>query len=380
MADKTAIEWTKGDDGKPGASWNILRGCTRKSKGCENCYAEVTAARFCKTGLPFEGLVRITSQGPRWTGKIEMQPEKLTEPLRWTRPRRIFVNSTSDTFLDDVPDWFLDKIFAVMALAPKHTFQVLTKRPDRMLKYLTSSHETVDGELDVREAIAREARAIAASRRKELVPPADASTSYAAAFCPTWPLPNVHLGFSAENQETFDERWPHAEKLGHLGWLIWCSAEPLLSAIDIGKAVQRIPPGTPDRAGSELPETFSVLRWIVAGGESGKPPQKPRPMHPDWAAGLQEQCSAAGIPFFFKQWGAFLPAKVVGHNGFDKDGRPIGGYLEFADQPGVARDIPRQLKPVRLDDSHVAFKVGKKAAGSLLYGRKWDEFPEKLAA
>ncbi|MBY6277267.1 DUF5131 family protein [Symbiobacterium thermophilum] len=130
MGDRTRIEWTD-------ATWNPIRGCSRVSEGCRNCYAERMAARFSGPGRPYEDLVRRTPHGPRWTGEVRLVEELLDAPLHWRRPRRIFVNSMSDLFHEAVPDEWIDKVFAVMALAEHHTFQVLTKRPERMLRYLT---------------------------------------------------------------------------------------------------------------------------------------------------------------------------------------------------------------------------------------------------
>src|SRR3546814_532328 len=121
------IEWTDRSD------WNPIRGCTRVSEGCRNCYAERIAARFSDPGQPFHGFAKRTAAGGRWTGKVELIEERLDFPLRWRKPARIFVNSTYDLFHESVPNHWIDQVFAVMALAPQHTFQVLTKRPGRML-------------------------------------------------------------------------------------------------------------------------------------------------------------------------------------------------------------------------------------------------------
>src|SRR5579885_1145834 len=129
---KTSIEWTN-------ATWNPIRGCSRVSEGCRNCYAEKVAFRFSGLGQPYEGLVRINAAGerkPEWNGEVRLVEEHLRDPLKWKKPQRVFVNSMSDLFHENVPDEWIDKIFAVMALCPQHIFQVLTKRPERMRKYL----------------------------------------------------------------------------------------------------------------------------------------------------------------------------------------------------------------------------------------------------
>ena len=136
MGDKTKIQWTD-------ATWNPLRGCSRVSDGCRNCYAESVAHRFSGPGMPYEGLTRIVNSHPTWTGEVRMIPELLDQPLRWTRPRRIFVNSMSDLFHEKVPDHFIDRVFGAMWAChvcaggqSKHVFQILTKRAKRMRDYL----------------------------------------------------------------------------------------------------------------------------------------------------------------------------------------------------------------------------------------------------
>ena len=126
--DGGGITWTN-------ITWNVVRGCSRVSHGCERCYAERIAARFSGPGQPYEGLARRTTDGGRWTGEVRLVPELLDAPLRWKKPRRIFVNSMSDLFHEALPDEAIDQVFAIMALAPQHCFQVLTKRAARMRAY-----------------------------------------------------------------------------------------------------------------------------------------------------------------------------------------------------------------------------------------------------
>lgn len=171
------IEWTDRSD------WNALRGCTRESPGCVNCYAERIAARFSKPGQPFEGFAERTSKGPRWTGRIELVEDRLNLPMTWKRPARIFANSMSDPFHPDVDDETVDKLFAVMELAHWHEYQVLTKRPDRMCTY----------------AQAR------------------------------WPLQNVWLGTSVEDGKRARERIPALQDTSAA--VRFLSAEPLLEPL-----------------------------------------------------------------------------------------------------------------------------------------------------
>ena len=249
MADTTKIEWSD-------STWNPIGGCTRVSEGCRNCYAEIMAARFSDPGQWGHGLARRVTlpdgtTDHRWTGKMVLHDHRLDQPLRWKKPRRIFVNSTSDLFHENVPDEWIDRVFAVMALAPQHTFQVLTKRPARARDYM-----------------------LAVGRCRSWLyesPPVAANPSV------RWrmPLPNVWLGTSVEDQATADARIPHL--LATPAAVRFLSCEPLLG------------PVTPD---------LTRIHWVIVGGESGP---GARPMHPDWARGLRDQCEVAGVAFFMKQ-------------------------------------------------------------------------------
>lgn len=300
--DGTKIEWTD-------ATWNPIRGCSRVSEGCRNCYAERVAARFSGPGMPYERLAQMTKEGPRWTGTIRLVTEKLFDPIRWKRPRRIFVNSISDLFHENVPDSWIDMIFRRMHAARWHTFQVLTKRPERMKRYcemrFVQHHEN-----------------------------------------PIWrPLPNVWLGVSVENQATADKRIPIL--LETPAAVRWISAEPLLGPLEIVRYFEVLKGGP----------YFSGLDWVVVGGESGP---GARPMHPNWARSLRDQCVAAGIPFFFKQWGDWAPA-VFGEGPDPGDGRGLAfKYLD---------DLYPDEEPSKV------WRFGKTRAGRLLDGRTWDEFP-----
>ena len=260
--DKTKIAWTD-------ATWNPLRGCSRVSAGCEHCYAEGQAHRFSGPGLAFEGLTVAGPKGPRWTGKIKLVPEKLAEPLHWRKPRRIFVNSMSDLFHENVPDEYIDRVFAAMSQAWHHTFQVLTKRPERMRNWFTCAD-----------------RHLATTRCFRNF------TDYTEPVGP-WPLPNVHLGVSVENQAAADERIPLL--LETPAAVRFVSAEPLLGAVNIC--------AVPDSACrpamfSALYSPLGDLDWIIVGGESGP---GARPMNEDWVRSIRDQCVEAGVAFFYKQ-------------------------------------------------------------------------------
>ncbi len=369
MSRTTGIEWTD-------ATWNPIRGCSRVSEGCRNCYAETVANRFCGPGSPYEGVVQIGADGKgngKWNGQIKFVEKHLLDPLKWKKPQRIFVNSMSDLFHENVTDEMRDKIFAVMALCPQHTFQVLTKRPERMLDY--ASGETRFAQ------IAAFADAFAAKMGWD-------------EWIPQWPLPNVWLGVSVENQKAADERI--SLLLQTLAAVRFISAEPLLGPVNVDPwFIDRdfqcsgfIPAERADNpycqcGGHESDPCHhspaGLLDWVIVGGESGP---GARPMHPEWARSLRDQCIAAGVPFFFKQWGEWLPWE------FD------GGYAELKSQAGKLMDrhgLPdedaeaerRGWKFSELFDQDGEIvgwqRVGKKAAGHLLDGAEWHQMPERAS-
>ena len=280
--DNTKIAWTD-------ATWNPLRGCSRVSEGCRNCYAERMAARFSKEiqaqgsegkfmkPLPYHGLATMTKDGPRWTGEVRFIEKMLDAPLHWKKPRRIFVNSTSDLFHKEVSNEWLDRIFAVMALAPRHTFQILTKRAERMLDYfqtdpyqriLAASNE-FDGKRDrpAREHVISDPNVV--------------------------PWKHVYLGVSVENQAAADERIPLL--LQTPAAVRWISAEPLLGPLDLSQFL----PGGWGCSGSG---SIVSLDWVVVGGESGP---GARPFDLAWARSIRDQCKASGTACFVKQIGAW---------------------------------------------------------------------------
>jgi protein gp37 len=248
------ISWTD-------VTWNPIRGCTRVSEGCRHCYAERVAARFSGPGQPYAELAIITPAGPRWTGKVVLVEDHLEDPKRWQKPRRVFVNSMGDLFHESIADEAILRVWAVMQAAPRHQFQVLTKRAERMADWVGRWCEQF-----------------------ESAPPS-----------------NIWLGVSAEDQATADLRLP---------WLLktpaavrFLSAEPLLSKITLYAAW--LSPNSPYQA---------RLDWVIGGGESG--PQH-RPCHPAWARALRDACASYAIPFHWKQWGG--PTAKSG--GKELDGR-----------------------------------------------------------
>ncbi len=236
MADHSKIEWTE-------ATWNPVRGCAVVSPGCTNCYAMRQAHRFSAPGKAYAGLTKLTKGGPVWTGEVRTVPELLDAPLHWKTPRRIFVNSMSDLFHEDVPDKFIDWVFTTIkrcdVAGRGHIFQILTKRAERMQRFLVG------------------------------VPM----------------MRNVWLGVSVEDQRRADERIPML--MGVPAAVRWISAEPLLGPIELSRI--------------DSPSLQSRLDWVVVGGESGP---GARPFDIAWARALRDQCRAAGVPFFLKQLGA----------------------------------------------------------------------------
>lgn len=261
----TKIEWTD-------ETWNPVTGCSKVSQGCKNCYAMREWPRLA-------GNPKTAYFGREFTD-VRCHPERLDQPLRWSKPRRIFVNSMSDLFHPDVPDDFIDRVFAVMALSPQHTFQVLTKRPERMRAYM--NHGEGFGRWGFIDGRARQ---IYAERNRAPFPTGKVLLG---------PLPNVWLGVSVEDDATACTRIPLL--LDTPAAKRWISAEPLLGFIDLEPYIQH--------RYLDHVATMPRLDWVVVGGESGP---NARPMHPDWARSLRDQCVGAGVPFLFKQWGEWAP-------------------------------------------------------------------------
>ncbi len=338
MADRTGIEWT-------GSTWTPIRArhrktgklgwhCVHASEGCRHCYAETMNGRL-GTGLPFK-------PGHARDIEIFLDERMLLQPLRWKQPRPIFVCSMTDLFADFVSDEMIDDIFAVMALTPQHTYQVLTKRAARMRAYVT---------------------ALAEGQRRLAVDLVQFQRAYGSAFNFPCPLPNVWLGVSTEDQAAADQRVP--DLLATPAAIRFVSAEPLLGPIDFtaicagyyfidalaGFKYHDSPQPSPT-------ERCASLDQIIVGGESGP---RARPMHPAGPRSIRDQCAAAGTAFFFKQWGEFAPTErntkgdvVAWPNGNTSAGSANDGG-------GGGREMHR---------------LGKKAAGRLLDGVEHNATPE----
>lgn len=367
---ETAIEWTQ-------ATWNPIVGCTIVSPGCTNCYAMKMARRLELMGTVahYAGLTKASKAGPVWTGKLALAPERtLLEPLRRKKPTTYFVNSMGDLFHEDVPDEWIDRVVAVMALAEllhlcpphpegrdKHIFQVLTKRADRMRSYLRRLPDRDDIVADEADQI------MGGNLPVELLVAVKRLVQRA--------LPNVWLGVSAEDQKRADERIP--ELLATPAAIRFVSAEPLLGPIDFGViptylsadcvtvipgrmnalngAQSCYPTGHRDgRAMISMLER-ERLDWIIVGGESGP---NARPMHPAWARQIRDQCAAANTPFFFKQWGEWSPGDM---------------------SDDEAHRLYRQNRYAAIGGDQQFTRTGKKRAGRLLDGVEHNAMPEDRA-
>jgi protein gp37 len=263
---KTTIQWTD-------ESWNPVTGCSHVSPGCEHCYAERISLRRKWSLKPWTA--------PNASENVILHPERLEQPLHWRKPRLVFVNSMSDLFHELVPDAFIARVFQVMAKATKHTFQVLTKRPQRMFEWLIQCGNghglgwiTHDG-----------------------TPPAGAyeGTGIAITGTNNWPLPNVWLGISVEDQRRAEERIPLL--MSTPAAVRFISAEPLLKDLHLTEYLRVFRPTPCDTwPNSEL--EYNPIGWVIIGGESG--PQA-RPMDLEWALDLVDQCQRARVPVFVKQ-------------------------------------------------------------------------------
>lgn len=292
MSDQRAggIAWTD-------QTWNPIRGCSRVSRGCEHCYAEGVAARFSGPGLPFDGLARRTAKGlPQWTGKVRLVPKRLADPLRWKRPRRVFVNSVSDLFHDGLTNEQIAAVFGVMAAAPQHTFQVLTKRPGRMRAWFRWIESLPDHpSLECAAVLLGTEPGQDGPIHCKYGPNPDAA----------WPLPNVWLGVSAEDQDCADERIPLL--LDTPAAVRFVSAEPLLERITLERYLMR--------RDYDWNEGASRVDWVIVGGESGR---RARGFEPSWARDLVREGAETGVPVFVKQMGAAPEGlELAGSHGAD---------------------------------------------------------------
>ena len=346
MSDHTKIEWAD-------ATVNAVNGCSVTSPGCTNCYAMRLAGTRMKHHPSRQGLTIDSKAGPVWTGEVRLHEPALLQPLRWKRPRRIFWNAHGDLFHPAVPDEWIDRVFAICALTPQHTHMILTKRSARMREYVADVvHRSMSPVLDY----------MLRNERPERHWP---GVGFGFNFVLKWPLPNVWLGVSVEDQARRDRVLDLAQTPAALRFI---SAEPLLSGLTLTDVPLN---GGPDEHGDQwlfnaltgeqyfLGEDgrhysgdgpdMQPLDWVIVGGESGP---GARPMHPEWARSLRDQCAAAGVPFHFKQWGEHIAHPAP--NAKWPDGSPV----------------PADLSPVTFE------RVGKARAGRLLDGVERHGFPQ----
>lgn len=364
----TKIEWTE-------ATWNPIVGCSVVSPGCTNCYAMKLAPRLAANPKTpqYAGTVAPSRGGPVWTGKVALAEGALEAPLWRRKPTTYFVNSMGDLFHENIPDAWIDRVFAIMALCPQHTFQVLTKRAERMRDYVSRFGWVED--ISGVKFVTRDGRK----------PGAHEGVMFGEIS--GWPLPNVWLGVSAEDQTRADERIPPL--LATPAALRFLSAEPLLGPVDItpylfivthedeaqiacGCGDDPLPfrdPATTPAAEIATPR----LDWVICGGESGR---AARPMHPDWARALRYQCAAAQVPFFFKQWGEWLPGEFhAAPDVYFQDGR----WMDANTLPDIdVEDDWREDWATDDFEGHCVFvRAGKKRSGRHLDGHLHDAMPAR---
>lgn len=362
MSDNTKIEWAD-------ATVNVINGCSVTSPGCTNCYAMRLAGTRMKHHPSRAGLTVDSNAGPVWNGEVRFSETALLQPLRWKRPRTIFWNAHGDMFHENVPDEWIDRCFAVMALTPHHRHQVLTKRSARMRGYVTA----LLGKQ--RSIFVNAGKSAIGYRTGDLRCALSGEADQDVALCAPWrPLPNVWLGVSVEDQTRADERIN--DLLTTPAAVRFLSCEPLIGPIDLhhvkiydyvnenGSRLAgwesalnglRFDPYAADDTDPMMPG-FPKIDWVIVGGESGP---GARPIHPDWARSIRNQCAAAGVPFHFKQWGEFRPLE----NQADWDARDW-------DNPRCDKRIVHD----RALDMNFE-RIGKRAAGRLLDGVTHDGMP-----
>jgi len=327
MSGKSKIEWTD-------ATWNPVDGCTPVSAGCDHCWALRMSRR---------------TFGRRPFSEVQCHPDRLNQPLHWRKPRKIAVCLMGDLFHQAIGDRFIAEIFQEMWLSSRHTFQVLTKRPARMLAFLSRAKSwegwmTIDGKPI--KGYGGNAPILGTSGK--------------------WPIPNVWLGVSVEDQKTADERIPLL--LQTPAAVRFVSYEPALGPVDLERGGFSLLRPVKSPANQQWPG----LDWLIAGGESGP---GARPSHPAWFRSVRDQCQADGVPFFFKQYGEWAPYYYASsvERPLLKVSVPIWGK-----SPGFekAKEVIVQDPGKGMAGDINMIRLGKKRAGRLLDGREWNQSPE----
>lgn len=358
---KTLIEWAE-------YTVNAINGCSLASPGCTNCYAMRLAGTRMKHHPSRAGLTQDSKAGPVWTGQVRLNEKALLQPLAWKRARRIFWNAHGDLFHDAVPDEWIDRVFAVCAITWQHTHMILTKRSARMREYMNGFACDGARRFHVADAAQKITRDWKESARGVWA-------------LESWPLPNVWLGVSVEDQTRADERIP--DLLATPAAVRFISAEPLLGPVNLNhvKFFDHLTESGGREEGwesalnglrydmwagdDEDPMTpgFPKLDWVIVGGESGP---GARPMHPDWARSLRDQCVAAGVPFHFKQWGEWLDRETAADVVGDDDPRISDAQARMG----------RGKAEVAVLQDTIFVRVGKRDAGRLLDGVEHNGVPE----
>lgn len=378
MGTKTDISWTD-------ATWNPVIGCSHVSEGCRNCYAENIARRFefGDNGTDHGYYYDVVAAG-KWNGRTVRRRTKFN-PLTARKPRTIFVCSMGDLFHESVPDEWIDEVMAVVAMTPQHRYMILTKRPERMARYFDAGSD-------------REFRAIRIMTTLDMfqdefmdspkynfsLEERQDNAAIKIAQPNGWPLSNLALGVSVENQATADERIPLL--LQTPAAYRFASYEPALGPVDL----RFLHPSDAATEINALEGTHGLLRphdgvcdkldLVICGGESGP---KARPMHPDWARSMRDQCRDAGVPFHFKQWGEYGPGHVRLGTG-ERVFRQFNDYQSWVNKGstwvngGVCLDMIGRTCRIGLDIRMamdegtfpvvVTHRIGKKAAGRMLDG------------
>ena len=343
------IEWTE-------LTWNPIIGCSEVSPGCTNCYAVRWANRFPEKDAYKNTVKKLENGRTVWTGHVNKLESKLREPIINQQPSVYFVNSMSDLFHEHVPFHFIDLVFATMAIAKHHTFQILTKRPQRMLEWFEYkdpawANPGMQGDERIRfQTYHTYGQQITSDQWQ-------------------WPLPNVWIGVSVEDQKRADLRIPLLIKTPAAVRFLSC--EPLLEQIDL-KLTNRIRTNDEMQLHESTASRSQLIDWIIVGGESGA---EARPMHPNWVRNIRDQCKDQNVPFFFKQWGQWKEIKSDDYHHYN-----FTGYFDWnGDFQKVGKCIFLPKFGLMPNDCRLPMaKVLKKDAGRELDGVIHNALPLKL--
>lgn len=379
------ISWLNMPGYKP-ETWNPVIGCSEKSEGCKNCFAKRMAHRLMH--MPYTDYYQfvLADNGaedpeefrniPEWNGTTHFVEPAIYKPLEWRKPRMIFTVDMGDLFHETVPFELIDQVMAIIAIRPQHLFVILTKRPERALEYFSQSKET----LIERWENAIYDKLCISDKDGDVDTVTCQMANWADAH---WPLPNVWLGVTAENQEQANRRIPLLLQIPAAKRFV--SIEPMLGPVELpwlriawqcsyckdyfAGPHQILCPTCKRKNGFcgshvfnpkfKVSQVGSGLDWVISGGETGS---KARPMHPDWVRSLRDQCKDAGVPFFFKQWGEWMDFQEA-------------TSLDNTIIPGQ-RIISAKMD--RFPDKTEVIQVGRKYTGNLLDGQQYHNWPGSI--